>query len=77
MSLGPTLLSQTAETYRKIRNSARFALGNIDGVEGRQVVEKVPREQLGLVSLTNVLVKAANSLETFSLSAMLCMNFII
>ncbi|KAH6909637.1 tRNA synthetases class I-domain-containing protein [Coprinopsis sp. MPI-PUGE-AT-0042] len=49
MSLGPTVLSQTAETYRKIRNSARFALGNIDGIEGRPVVEKVPREQLGLL----------------------------
>ncbi|KAH6900891.1 isoleucyl-tRNA synthetase [Coprinopsis sp. MPI-PUGE-AT-0042] len=49
MSLGPTVLSQTAETYRKIRNSARFALGNIDGIDGRPVVEKVPQEQLGLL----------------------------
>jgi isoleucyl-tRNA synthetase len=57
MSLGPTVLSQTAETYRKIRNSARFALGNIDGVEGRAVVEKVPREQLGLVSLVTLILK--------------------
>ena len=49
MSLGPTVLSQTAETYRKVRNSARFALGNVDGVEGRAIAEKVPREQLGVV----------------------------
>ncbi|KAG2003298.1 isoleucyl-tRNA synthetase [Coprinopsis cinerea AmutBmut pab1-1] len=49
MSIGPTILSQTAESYRKIRNSARFALGNIDGVEGRPVIEKVPKEKLGLI----------------------------
>ncbi|KAF8838923.1 isoleucyl-tRNA synthetase [Paxillus ammoniavirescens] len=30
MSIGPTVLAQTAESLRKIRNSARFMLGNID-----------------------------------------------
>ncbi|KAG9311700.1 hypothetical protein JVU11DRAFT_7938 [Chiua virens] len=29
MSIGPTVLAQTAESMRKIRNSARFMLGNI------------------------------------------------
>ncbi|KAH0834854.1 isoleucyl-tRNA synthetase [Lanmaoa asiatica] len=29
MSIGPTVLAQTAESVRKIRNSARFLLGNI------------------------------------------------
>ncbi|TFK19817.1 isoleucyl-tRNA synthetase [Coprinopsis marcescibilis] len=50
MSIGPTILTQTAESYRKIRNSARFCLGNIDGVEGRCVVEDVAREDLDLVA---------------------------
>jgi hypothetical protein len=29
MSIGPTVLAQAAESMRKIRNSARFILGNI------------------------------------------------
>jgi isoleucyl-tRNA synthetase len=49
MSIGPTVLSQSAESYRKIRNSARFCLGNMDGVAGRPEIEKVPREKLDLV----------------------------
>ncbi|KAF6756285.1 isoleucyl-tRNA synthetase [Ephemerocybe angulata] len=49
MSIGPTVLSQSAESYRKIRNSARFCLGNMDGVAGRQQLEKVPREKLDLI----------------------------
>ncbi|ESK91771.1 isoleucyl-trna synthetase [Moniliophthora roreri MCA 2997] len=45
MSIGPTVLAQTAESMRKIRNSMRFMLGNIDE-ESRNIV--VPREQMGL-----------------------------
>ncbi|EAU81428.2 isoleucyl-tRNA synthetase [Coprinopsis cinerea okayama7 len=70
MSIGPTILSQTAESYRKIRNSARFALGNIDGVEGRPVIEKVPKEKLGLTALdgyaTYNFPKVVNALTNFS-----------
>ncbi|KAK7043002.1 isoleucine-tRNA ligase [Paramarasmius palmivorus] len=45
MSIGPTVLSQTAESMRKIRNSIRFMLGNMDE-ESRNAT--LPREQLGL-----------------------------
>ncbi|KLO17641.1 isoleucyl-tRNA synthetase [Schizopora paradoxa] len=33
MALGPTVLSQSSEALRKIRNSIRFALGNINSVQ--------------------------------------------
>ncbi|KAJ2930974.1 hypothetical protein H1R20_g6118, partial [Candolleomyces eurysporus] len=48
MSIGPTVLSQSAESYRKIRNSARFCLGNMGGVAGRPALEKVPKTELNL-----------------------------
>ena len=35
MSIGPVVLSQTAETMRRIRNSVRFILGNIGPAERR------------------------------------------
>ena len=48
-SVGPTILSQTAESLRKIRNSARFLLGNIGKSSS---VERVPQFQLGLVGMS-------------------------
>ncbi|TFK71865.1 isoleucyl-tRNA synthetase [Pluteus cervinus] len=45
MSIGPTVLAQAAESMRKIRNSARFMLGNI-GVSGN--LERVERKDMGL-----------------------------
>lgn len=49
MSVGPTLLSQCAQNYRKIRNTARFLLGNM-GDRRLAEDEKVPREQLAMVN---------------------------
>ena len=49
MSIGPTVLAQAAESLRKIRNSARFIMGNIGGEETRKAMIYVPREDLGLV----------------------------
>ena len=51
MPLGQTILSQSAESLRKIRNSARFALGNIGGKEARAQHVPVGMKDLGLVSL--------------------------
>lgn len=48
MSIGPTVLSQCAESYRKIRNSARFILGNLRD-DRMPETEFVPYEDLGLV----------------------------
>ncbi|KAJ8083181.1 isoleucine-tRNA ligase [Marasmius tenuissimus] len=44
MSIGRTVLAQTAESMRKIRNSTRFMLGNI----GTADTERVSKHELGL-----------------------------
>ena len=46
VSIGPTVLAQVAESMRKIRNSARFCLGNIGD---EKEFKRVPREKMGLV----------------------------
>ncbi|KAG5645509.1 hypothetical protein DXG03_005919 [Asterophora parasitica] len=48
MSVGPTVLAQAAESMRKIRNSARFMLGNIGDEDTRRQLVRVPRKELGL-----------------------------
>jgi isoleucyl-tRNA synthetase len=47
MPIGPTILAQAAESLRKIRNSARFILGNI----GDEESQRVGKTEMGLVSL--------------------------
>lgn len=51
MSIGPTVLAQTAESLRKIRNSARFLLGNIGSTES-EIQASVERKDLGLVCIS-------------------------
>ena len=50
MAIGPKILGQTSESLRKIRNSARFILGNIGGPATRAKSGLVPKEELSLVS---------------------------
>lgn len=52
MSIGPTVIAQAAESMRKIRNSARFCLGNLGDGRVLSASERVPRDQMGLVSGT-------------------------
>ncbi|KAF5390104.1 hypothetical protein D9757_003845 [Collybiopsis confluens] len=49
MSIGRTSLAQTAEAMRKIRNSARFILGNIGDGDALREFERVERKDMGLV----------------------------
>lgn len=51
MSIGPTVLAQTAESMRKIRNSARFLLGNI-GSTTQDSEMGVEKKDLGLVRVS-------------------------
>lgn len=48
MSIGPTVISQATESLRKIRNSARFMLGNI-GDKTLSPLERVLKAEFGLV----------------------------
>ncbi|KAJ3799765.1 tRNA synthetases class I-domain-containing protein [Lentinula aff. detonsa] len=49
MSIGRTSLKQTAEAMRKIRNSARFMLGNIGDGRAMEGFERVERKDMGLI----------------------------
>jgi isoleucyl-tRNA synthetase len=49
MSLGPRVLAQTAEALRKIRNSARFMLGNIGDEVSRKDFVPVSKAEMSLV----------------------------
>lgn len=53
MSIGPTVLAQTAESMRKIRNSARFLLGNIGSaaLQDSETHSCVEKKDLGLVRI--------------------------
>ncbi|KAF5350978.1 hypothetical protein D9756_008391 [Leucocoprinus leucothites] len=47
MSIGSKVLSQTAEKLRKIRNTTRFILGNIQDGKVFEGIERVERKDLG------------------------------
>lgn len=47
--LGPTVLAQAAEALRKIRNSARFILGNIGDEESRKDLVRVEVKDMSIV----------------------------
>ncbi|KAG0707905.1 tRNA synthetases class I-domain-containing protein [Suillus ampliporus] len=48
MSIGPTVLAQCGESMRRIRNSARFILGNIGTTAQRKHFVPVEHSELGL-----------------------------
>ncbi|KAF8189885.1 isoleucyl-tRNA synthetase [Mycena galopus ATCC 62051] len=47
--LGPVVLAQAAEGVRKIRNTARFILGNVGSAETRAQMKRVQQSEMGLV----------------------------
>lgn len=49
MAIGPKVLSQAAESMRKIRNSTRFLLGNLRDGAALKEIQRVERSELGLV----------------------------
>ena len=54
MSIGPTVLSQVAESLRKIRNTLRFMLGNVGDKKALSSLARVPQAELGLVCLISI-----------------------
>lgn len=50
MSIGPKILEQASESLRKIRNSARFILGNMGDPTTGAKSGLMPKDRLGLVS---------------------------
>ncbi|KAI0293979.1 tRNA synthetases class I-domain-containing protein [Russula brevipes] len=49
MSIGPKILEQASESLRKIRNSARFILGNMGDPTTGAKFGLMPKERLGLI----------------------------
>ncbi|KDR72627.1 hypothetical protein GALMADRAFT_73804 [Galerina marginata CBS 339.88] len=48
MSIGPTVIAQAAESLRKLRNSARFCLGNMGSAETMAKLNRVPKAEMNL-----------------------------
>ncbi|EDR09531.1 uncharacterized protein LACBIDRAFT_318681 [Laccaria bicolor S238N-H82] len=71
VSIGPTVLAQVAESMRKIRNSARFCLGNIGD---KQTFKRVPREKMGLAE--RYVMHELYQLEQTALEAYASYNFL-
>jgi len=49
MSIGPTVIAQAAESLRKLRNSARFCLGNMGDKGGMENLERVGRDEMNIL----------------------------
>ncbi|KAJ7207110.1 tRNA synthetases class I-domain-containing protein [Mycena pura] len=67
--LGPVVLAQAAEGVRKLRNTARFILGNIGNVESRAQMESVSRSEMGLAEryiMHELYVLEQNAFEGYS-----------
>ena len=54
MAISRTSLAQSAEALRKLRNSARFILGNAGNYQARESVISL-KDKLSLVSLSSVI----------------------
>lgn len=52
MSIGKTVITQAVESLRKLRNSARYCLGNMRDQATMASMERVPRKEMNIVSLT-------------------------
>lgn len=73
MSISPKILEQASESLRKIRNSARFILGNSGDAGTRTEFECVPKDRLGLVD--RYIMHELYGLEQAALSSYAQYNF--
>jgi isoleucyl-tRNA synthetase len=74
MAIGPKILEQTSESLRKIRNSARFILGNIGDPATRAKSSLVPKDELGLVSPWHLVMLDENVEMRYRLIDTSCIN---
>ena len=75
MAVGPQILEQTSESLRKIRNSARFILGNIGDPATRAKSGFVPKGELGLVSPRHLVILDGNVETGCRLIDTSCINY--
>ena len=68
--MGKTALGQSAEVLRKIRNSARFILGNIGDAPSRKKIDPVPWKLLGPVGgVASVRNRGSNAFDRSSVTS--------
>jgi len=81
--IGPSIIKQTFESYRKLRNTARFLLGNLHDFEPQShtvpfdELPQIDRHMLGLLSQLLTEVKAAYSEYQFSRALGLVQQFVV
>jgi len=61
LKISDSILKQTAEQYRKIRNSFRFLLANLDGLEDLESLEEFGELDLWILSKASNVFKEVNS----------------
>ncbi|MBQ2697231.1 MAG: class I tRNA ligase family protein, partial [Clostridia bacterium] len=70
MRISPEILKQLSEVYRKIRNTARYILGNLNGFDPKKdlvpVAEMEELDRWALLSLNKMLSKAIAGYESFA-----------
>ncbi|KAF7289886.1 hypothetical protein MIND_01363300 [Mycena indigotica] len=67
--LGPVVIKQAAEGVRRLRNSARFILGNMVDSDRRQTFDRVPQAEMGLVEryvMSELYVLEKTALDAYS-----------
>jgi hypothetical protein len=70
MSIGPAVLGQCAEALRRIRNSARFILGNVG--TGLAQNDVIGRERLGLVGIARKAFLVITTTNFLSIGGTIC-----
>ena len=68
VSISKGILKQVAEVYRKIRNTARFILGNIDGLDVNSLTQYDELEEIdkfALIKLNNLIADCTKAYEEY------------
>ncbi len=69
ITIADEVLKQTAESYRRIRNTIRFLLGNLDGFDASQslpLAERQPLDLWAMARLADVSKNVLTSYETYA-----------
>ena len=68
VSISKNILKQVSETYRKIRNTARFILGNIDGLDVNSLVEYndlLEIDKFALIKLNKLIADCTKAYDSY------------
>ena len=68
VTIGPEIIKQVIENKRKIRNTLRFILGNLNGFDGsaRKSISRI--DQLMLFKLKSIMTDCSNAYKNYDFS---------